>query len=173
MLRLYLLGIPFAAVDLLLIFAFYANKDTLTPALIGLVSLVSYMIITLGLQNQYGFYALMIADSAKFLIHTGLSLYILRRRIGGLGGQRLPLTLLKTGFATVMTGLIAYAVLRGLTTVFATDLNRESAPVTLRLLLVFVPSAAGGLVYVVLVYVLRIREFTWFIDLIRQRAIKR
>lgn len=172
-LRLYLLGIPFAAVDLLLIFSFYAQKDTLTPALIGLVSLACYMAIALGLQNQYGFYALMIADSVKFLIHTGLSLYILTRRMGGLGGQRLPLTLLKTGFATVMTGLAAYAVMRGLTTLFDTDLTRESAPVTLRFLLVFAPSAVGGLVYVALVYVLRIREFTWFIDLIRRRAIKR
>ena len=171
-LRLYLLGIPFAAVDLLLIFAFYANKDTLTPALIGVVSLVCYMLITLGLQSQYGFYALMIADSVKFLIHTGLSFYILSRRIGGMRSQRLLRTLLKTGFATVLTGLAAYGVLHGLTTLFDTDLTRESAPVTLRFLLVFAPSAAGGFVYVALVYVMRIREFTWFIDLIRQRATK-
>ncbi|MFN8564032.1 MAG: murein biosynthesis integral membrane protein MurJ [Anaerolineae bacterium] len=39
-LRLYLIGLPFAAIDLLLVYAFYARQDTLTPALIGLVSLV-------------------------------------------------------------------------------------------------------------------------------------
>ena len=44
-LRLYLLGLPFAAVDLLLVFAFYARQNTLTPALIGLVSLVAYMVV--------------------------------------------------------------------------------------------------------------------------------
>ena len=31
-LRVYLIGLPFAAIDLLLVYAFYARKDTLTPA---------------------------------------------------------------------------------------------------------------------------------------------
>ena len=34
-LRLYLIGLPFAAIDLLLVYAFYAQQDTLTPALVG------------------------------------------------------------------------------------------------------------------------------------------
>lgn len=46
-LRLYLLGIPFAAIDLLLISAFYAQRDSLTPALVGLFSLGCYIAITL------------------------------------------------------------------------------------------------------------------------------
>ncbi|HRF96654.1 MAG TPA: lipid II flippase MurJ, partial [Aggregatilineales bacterium] len=34
-LHVYLAGLPFAAVDLLLVYAFYARQDTLTPAIIG------------------------------------------------------------------------------------------------------------------------------------------
>ena len=46
-LRLYLIGLPFAALDLLLVYAFYARKDTLTPALVGIVSLVCYLAVAL------------------------------------------------------------------------------------------------------------------------------
>jgi putative peptidoglycan lipid II flippase len=89
------LGIPFAAVDLLLIFAFYARKDSLTPALVGIFSLACYIGITLLLEPYFGFVSLMIADSAKHLIHMVVSLVLLRRRTGGMGDQRLPLTLFK------------------------------------------------------------------------------
>lgn len=167
-LRLYLLGIPFAAVDLLLIFAFYAHKDTLTPALVGVFSLVCYMVIALVLRSPYGFYGLMVADSVKFLIHTALSFILLRRKLGGLGHQRLPLTLLKTGLATLVTGLVAYAIMRGITDFDST--LQEQAPLFSRLALVLLPSAAGGLSYLGLVYLLRIREFTWFVDALRHRA---
>ncbi len=171
-LRLYLLGIPFAAVDLLLIFAFYAYKDTLTPALIGLFSLGCYMVIALALQDRYGFYALMIADSVKFLIHTSLSLYFLRRRLGGLGEQRLLVTLLKTGAASAAMGFAAYAAMRGVAS-FDTDTLRQQAPLLIRYALVFVPGAVGVLAYIILVYVLRIREFTWFAEALRRRAVRR
>ena len=88
-LRLYLIGLPFAAVDLLLVFAFYARQNTLTPAAIGLVSLVAYMIVAIYLLPWYSFFGLMVADSVKFLIHTALSAWLLGRGLEGYGRQRL------------------------------------------------------------------------------------
>ena len=72
-LRLFLLGLPFAAIDLLLVYAFYARKDTLTPALIGVVSLVCYLAAALLLFERFGLYSLMIADSVKHLVHAAIS----------------------------------------------------------------------------------------------------
>ncbi|MEO1165953.1 MAG: murein biosynthesis integral membrane protein MurJ, partial [Chloroflexota bacterium] len=43
-LRLYLIGLPFAAIDLLLVYAFYARKDTFTPAMIGVFSHIVYIV---------------------------------------------------------------------------------------------------------------------------------
>lgn len=163
-LRLYLVGIPFAAVDLLLVFAFYARKDTLTPALVGLFSLLCYMGIALLLQDQYGFYGLMVADSMKFLIHVTISLILLRRRIGGMGGQRLLITTVKVVLASTLMGLLAYLAMRVLTA------TREPQGLLDRAILVFIPSAIGGLAYVALAYVLRIREFGWFIQAIRGKV---
>jgi putative peptidoglycan lipid II flippase len=160
-LRLYLIGIPFAAVDLLLVFAFYARKDTVTPALIGLFSLLCYMGIALLLQDRYGFYSLMIADSMKFLIHTVLSVVFLRRRIGGLGGQRLILTAFKVTLAATLMGLITYLAMRVLSA------TREPQGLPDRAILVFVPASIGGVVYLVLAQMLQIREFGWFVQAIR------
>src|SRR5690606_26980429 len=82
-LRLYLIGLPFAALDLLLVYAFYARQDTKTPALIGLISLIIYMIVALMLMPTTGLFSLMIADSVKHIVHATLSALILSRKLGG------------------------------------------------------------------------------------------
>jgi putative peptidoglycan lipid II flippase len=156
-LRLYLLGVPFAAVDLLLIFAFYAQRDSLTPALIGLFSLACYITITLVLLPHIGFLSLMVADSGKHLIHMVVSLVLLRRRLGGLGNQRLFLTLLKVGLVTVAMALVTYLLARGVVEVWPVQGLRE------RLLLVFIPSLFGVVIYFLLAALLRLNEFTLFV----------
>jgi putative peptidoglycan lipid II flippase len=83
-LRLYLVGLPFAAVDLLLVMAFYARQDTLTPALIGTGTIVIYMLTATLLLPRLGLFSLMVADSLKHLLHAAISGLILRRRLGGL-----------------------------------------------------------------------------------------
>ena len=104
-LRLYLIGLPFAAIDLLLIYAFYARKDTLTPALIGVVSLVCYLGVALVTFERFGLYSLMIADSVKHLTHAAISALLLWRRLDGFGSQGLLMTLLKTLLASaIMAG---------------------------------------------------------------------
>ena len=40
-LRIYVIGLPFAAVDQMLVFASYARKDTWRPALAGVISIVT------------------------------------------------------------------------------------------------------------------------------------
>ena len=120
-LRLYLLGLPFAAVDLLLVFAFYARQNTLTPALIGLVSLVAYMVVAIFLLPWYSFFALMIADSVKFLIHTTISVWLLGRAMGGYGHQRLMATISRTALAAAGMGVFTLGTMMVLERGFPLD----------------------------------------------------
>lgn len=162
-LRLYLLGLPFAAVDLLLVYAFYAQQDTLTPALIGLVSLVIYMIVALLLLDRFGLFSLMIADSVKHLVHASLSAWLLVRRLDGLRGQRLLLTVGKTGFAALVMGAVAALIVPPLLTVFGS----ESLPGEFALVLV-----SGGvsvLVFMALAFALNIEELRWTLGLVLRR----
>jgi putative peptidoglycan lipid II flippase len=97
------------------------------------------------------------------LIHVTLSVIILRRRLGGLGGQRLIISTLKVILATALMGLVAYLVMRILSAA------REPQGLLDRAALVFLPSAAGAVAYIALARVLRIREFQWFVQSIRGR----
>lgn len=155
-LRLYLIGLPFAALDLLLVYAFYARQDTLTPAVVGFFSLVIYMVIALLLMPRYGLLSLMIADSVKHMIHATISAYLMHRRMNGLGSQRLLLTASKTGIAAVGMGITALILLTPVTFIIGdTTLLRE-------FLLVITVGGSSAAVFVLLAYLLKIDEWRWF-----------
>ncbi|MBN1964688.1 MAG: murein biosynthesis integral membrane protein MurJ [Anaerolineae bacterium] len=162
-LQLYLVGLPFAAVDLLLVFAFYSQQDTLTPAIIGVISLTAYMLIALGLMPAYGLFSLMIADSVKHMLHAGISLWLLGRRIGGLGGQALPLTVLKAGAAAFLMGGLTLLAARGIAGLVPQEQFIGEV------LLVLGAGGAGVLAYLLLAAALRIDELYWLLNMLRAR----
>ena len=165
-LRLYLFGLPFATLDLLLVFAFYSQQDTLTPALVGLISLGAYLAVALGLMPRFGLFSLMIADSFKHMVHSAISGWLLSRRIGGLRGQALPMTLLKTGIAALAMGVVA-AYGSGL---IGTALGNRS--LLGEIAVVVGGGGIGVVVFAVLAALLRIDELYWMIGLIRDRLRK-
>ncbi len=162
-LRFYLIGLPFAALDLLLVYAFYARQDTLTPALVGVFSLAVYMVIALLLQAQFGLFSLMIADSLKHITHATISAYLLHRRLNGLGGQRLLLTFLKTLLASGVMGAVVVVgepVLAAL--IGQGGLLRE-------LLLVVVSGGLAAAVFLGIAVALNIEELRWLFALLMRR----
>jgi putative peptidoglycan lipid II flippase len=162
-LRLYLIGLPFAAVDLLLVYAFYAKQDTLTPAVIGFLSLLLYMVVAVGLLPVFGLFSLMIADSAKHIMHALVSGVILRRRLRGWGDQRVFGTLFKTMLAALLMGVVGVLTEPLWEQVIGTvGLLRETA---------LVVAAAGmcGIVFAAAAFALRIEELRWIWTLLRQR----
>jgi putative peptidoglycan lipid II flippase len=162
-LRLYLIGLPFAALDLLLVFAFYARQNTITPALVGLISLVAYMVVAIYLLPWYSFFALMIADSVKHLIHTSISAYLLGRGIGGYGDQRLMRTLARASLAAAGMGALSFgaAVLLDSTLPFG---GTPAYAIT-----VTVAGGIGIVAFGALAARLKVDEWRWMLDLARQR----
>ncbi len=162
-LRLYLIGLPFAAVDLLLVYAFYAQQDTLTPALIGLVSLVVYTLVAVALLPTYGLFSLMIADSTKHVVHATLSAIVLAVRMGGLGKQNLLLTVIKAGTAAAAMGAAAVITEPYLEQIIGTaGLLREAA-------LVGASAAVSVGVFAAAAWLLKLSEFRWIVGLIGSR----
>lgn len=161
-LRLYLFGLPFATVDLLLIFAFYSQKDTLTPAIVGVISLVAYMVIALRLMPDYGLFSLMIADSCKHLIHASVAAWLLLRRIGRLQAENLPMTTLKALAASLVMGGAA-AVAQGALLTALPDTTSGELGVVLG------TAGVGALVFGLAAWALRIGEFAWLSRLLLER----
>ena len=162
-LRLYLIGLPFAAIDLLLVYAFYARKDTLTPALIGIVSLISYMGAALLLFERYGLFSLMLADSVKHVAHASISGLILWRRLDGFGAQRLKRTACKSALASL---LMAGCALLTLPTLM---MWIGDASILRELLLVLLCGLLYGAVFILAARWLKLRELAWLFKLLRQR----
>ena len=151
-LRVYLVGLPFAAVDQMLIFSSYARKDTWRPALVGVISIVIYSITAVVLLRPLGLLSLMVADSVKHVAHTLMMLFVVKGQTGGLSGLGIPQSIVKSTIAAIVTGITAY-----ITAVFITTV----LPITGfagNLIIVVFAGVAGICAYTAMVFLLDISE---------------
>ncbi|CAG0997838.1 partial Lipid II flippase MurJ, partial [Anaerolineae bacterium] len=123
MLWLYLIGLIFAGIDQPLVFAFYARKDTLTPAIVGLICNVGiYLFMAIvppALSNRpLQVTDLAIANSVQWMSHALIMLWLLRYRLGGLGGHGLGKLALKAVIGSLAMALGAYGAISVLVAVF-------------------------------------------------------
>jgi putative peptidoglycan lipid II flippase len=135
-------------VDQLLIFGFYARKNTLSPALVGVLSVGVYLMVALALLKPLGLYSLMIADSIKHMTHAGVMAYLLYRQLGGVRGQVL-LTSGKAILASLIMGLVVWGIVQAFP---------GPAGTLDRLAVVGIGGAAGLLTYALLIGRLRVPE---------------
>lgn len=161
-LRLYLIGLPFAAWDLLLIYGFYAKQDTVTPASIGILSFGVYTAAALALFPSFGLYALMMADAVKHITHATLCALLLFRRRGHLGDQRLMGTLVKTLIAAAGMAGAALVTLNIVSGLFGRETFGE-------LMTVGISLAVCGISYAALAYALKLQEFRLALSLVSRR----
>ena len=150
-LRIYVLGLPFAAIDQMLVFASYAKKDTLRPSIVGIISMGIYTIVALATVKPLGLFCLMVADAVKHVSHTMMMLVVLHPKIGSLNGYGILPTIGKAIFATAVMGAAAYFTQQFITTLALPALLDRLVPV----------AAAGGigvLIYIVFVFIFDLRE---------------
>ncbi|MBC8099844.1 MAG: hypothetical protein H7Y11_10405, partial [Armatimonadetes bacterium] len=120
--------------------------------------------VAVGLQPRFGLSSLMLADSAKHLLHALLAALLLRRRLGGFGQQRLLLTFAKTGVAALAMGITAHLLIPALVAAVGLD------TLTHEIIVVGVSGAVCTAVFIGLAALLKIDEFYWLAALIRQRV---
>ena len=164
-LRLYLLGIIAAAIDLPLINAFYARQDAWTPAVVGLAGVFVYLAAALAPSffRPMELRDLIIANAIQLSFHA-LSMWILlHRRIGSLRGQRLGYTTSRAALAASAMAILTMAVLWGVDRInWPGQLPGEVAAVVL-------PGAVGTATYLVLMNAMKVPELQLATQLIRRR----
>jgi putative peptidoglycan lipid II flippase len=162
-LRWFLFGLSFAAVDLLLINAFYAQHDTWTPSLVGVLSVAVYVAAVLVMRAPLGLLSLMLADSLKQITHAVVTGALLARRIGGFG---------RTGLWPMLGKIVLAAALMGAGVAGALSLTRllplpaGAAASVAQLLL---PGGIGLGVYFFIAARLRITAVMLAIEMIRKK----
>jgi len=158
-LRYYLIGLPFAAVDQVLIFAFYARKNTLAPELVGVLSVIVYLIVAFSLIKPLGLYSLMIADSVKHMSHAGVMAWLMQRKMGGVRDS-----ILRTTGKAIMASVVMGAAVWGVCLVIPL-----STKIFNRVALVTVGGGLGLLVYSLVIGRLRVPEAEMLWGLVRGR----
>ena len=159
-LRIYLIGLSFAAIDQVLIFAFYARKDTKTPVLVGVLSVFIYLVVALIWIVPLGMLGLVLANSVQLTSHALVMLYLAHRHFDGLRGQALTQTVLKVLIASGLMGAVVYLSLPFLATIAA------QASTWGELLIVLGAGVLGVVSYALLAWALRIEDIRRIWELI-------
>jgi putative peptidoglycan lipid II flippase len=163
-LRYYLIGLPFAAIDLPLVFAFYAQKDTVTPVVVGIIAVVVYVMVgpMLAFLLGWGFLGLVVANSVQLTGHALIMLVVFRRRFKGLRGYGVLTTALKALAASVPVALLGYASFWLLEPLAPDGLVGEA-------LIVGVGTGLGAVGYLIVGHLLHIEELAMVRNLVRRK----
>jgi putative peptidoglycan lipid II flippase len=95
----YCLGLCFFVANRVLVPAFHAFQDTVTPVKAGAIAVASNILLSLLLMHPFQAAGLAIATSLASMVNFLLLIVFLRRRLGPLGGRTLARPLQKTCLA--------------------------------------------------------------------------
>jgi putative peptidoglycan lipid II flippase len=189
----YIPGLPFSAIDQVLIIAFYARKNTLTPVLVGIVAAGVYLAVAFSTVGTMGMTGLVLANSAQLTFHaivTGALLWRALRSEGGLGGHGIAEVALKAFGASVVLAVVSWGVWWGIDRLLHSTApaaiisvrpplqapppivmpNLPPGPSLLEEVITLgVPALVGGIVYVALIWLMRLPEAEMIAGRIRSR----
>lgn len=160
----YAIQIPFVGLDQMLIFSFYARKDTLTPMLVGVACVGIYVASALILKPNLQILGLALANTIQNSVHGLILLALLFTSVGGLFGRGI--------LRSVGSSLAAGLGMGAIALILATWISGAyRAPgLTGQLLDALVPVLAGVLAYVGLAYILRSEELRFVVSMLPRRA---
>jgi putative peptidoglycan lipid II flippase len=93
---------------------FYSMRDSRTPVLVSVVSVLVNLGLNIALVRVMGFRGLALGTAIAAIFNAVVLLWLLRRRLGGIGGRRLLETLGKIALASAAMGLAAHLTLQWL-----------------------------------------------------------
>jgi putative peptidoglycan lipid II flippase len=157
--------LPFLVLDQLLIAAFYARKNTLTPVLIGMLGWGFYLLIALPLVGSIGMPALAFAQSVQNSAHAIILLFLLRRALGPLAGEGLLAALGKICLASIIMGAICWGLLQLVNPLTLFNLQNLSG----QILTVAITAGGGALAYFTLVHFFGLEEVRLLGGIVRRR----
>jgi putative peptidoglycan lipid II flippase len=157
--------LPFLVLDQLLIAAFYARKNTLTPVIIGGVGWLFYLAVALPFVGSIGMPALAFAQAVQNSMHAMILLVLLRRAIGPLAGEGLLGALGKICLAAAIMGGACWLLLQAVSQFGLFNLDHFTG----QLLTVLITAGGGTLVYFLLAHLFGLQEVRLLGSLVRRK----
>ncbi len=163
----YAYQLPFLAIDQMLIAAFYARKNTITPVIVGVAAIGVWALVAVPFTPTIGMPALAFANTALNSSHAIILFVLLTMAIGGLGMRELWGGVWRIALASALMGGLIAGLLRLLPalapTVFTLDSLRGQLATVLA---VGVPAAA---LYFLAVTLLGMNEVRMLGGIVRAR----
>lgn len=160
----YAIGLPFLAWDQLLLFAFYARRNTRTPVIVGALSVGVLLGVSFALIIPLGVLGLVLANSAQFAFHAVVMFILARRLIPTFQTSGLWQTVGRAGAASLAMA-VSVAVT---TTVLSRGLG--DARFAMQAAIVLAGIGVGAVVYLGGAWLFRLDEVRYFGDLLRTRV---
>jgi len=159
----YAIGLPFVAWDQLLLFAFYARKNTRTPVIVGAFSVVVLLAVSFALIVPFGVLGLVLANSAQFAFHAAVMFVLARRVIPTFQTRGLWRTAGRAGAAALVMAVSVLVV----TVVIRQQIG--DATFLHQVVIVLSGIAVGAVVYLGGAWLVRLDEVRYFGDILRAR----
>jgi putative peptidoglycan lipid II flippase len=117
-LALYALGLPAHSIVEVVVRAFYALHDTMTPVAVGIGAMALNVALSLAFLSAFGALGwtrhggLALSNSLATTVEMAILLILLRRRLEGIEGRRLLGSLARIGLASAAMGAVAAGAAR-------------------------------------------------------------
>lgn len=158
----YSIGIVGFSVKQFLNRAFYALHDTKTPMYNVIIAIGINVGLNLILVRFMAHDGLALATSISGLVSSGILFLGLRKKIGRLGLKQIGMTILKILIASLMMGAGALYLYNLLNRILANGLFLD-------LISLFAAVGAGVLIYIFLLYLMKINELIWILRLLKSK----
>jgi putative peptidoglycan lipid II flippase len=153
----YLPGTLCAAYDQVLIFALYARHDTKRPVIVGVISVLVYFAVALPAAERWGMMGLVVANSAQFIVHAAIMLWLARPFFAngeGRGLAHMAARCTAAGLALAAAAGGCWLLLDRL----ADESRTGIAKLAQEAFLAAIPLGIGGIVYLAMLHRMRLPE---------------
>lgn len=165
-LSIFALSLFAQALILLLVRAFYAQKDSTTPFVIGLISAFANIVLSIMLVEHFGVIGLAMAFSMSTVLNFIMLALALHYKLGSLNGKKIVVSGYKVVVATFMLSIVAQAAKYPLEQVFGTNtllgIGLQGGASII----------AGTLMFLLISYLIQNEELTIFIESFKKKFVK-
>jgi putative peptidoglycan lipid II flippase len=144
---------------------FYAMQDTKTPVKISAIALVVNVTLNLILMQYLGLGGLALASSISAAVNVSLLLFVLRKKIGMIGGRYILKTFFKILISSILMGITCW-----LAVIFLEDIWQSNS-ILFRLISVFVPMILGFIIFVISCWILKLSELYQLFEIVKRKFV--
>lgn len=165
---MYTIGLLALALRDVITKVFYSLQDTKSTMYVGIVAVMLNIVLNMILIKPLGHNGLALATSLSELITLPLFFILLRKKIGNIGLKDSLVLFIKASIAGIFMGIVVYFSYKYFSTILGTGR-------IYMLLIIVITSCLGGLLYFILMVVMKVKEMEFFTDIIKDvvRKIKR